>query len=169
MKTMTIVFLVTPYMVWLAPKKRKIGKGKLNGYGGKIKPRENALQSIYRELLAESTVSVSLHPDDLEKMGEIDFYLENNLDSTCHIYLANTWSGEPRETAEMGQPWTYWRNNLPLNLMLPGDALWAPKIMLKQNIIPVSKTENRFIRYDHDRSRVLEHNLFDDAFTPNCY
>jgi|GEM_PF-1011938 len=160
MEEMTLTFLVSPpdeiNKVWLAKKKKKIGKGKFNGYGGRVENGEDILHSAVREIKEESTVIV--HPRDLIKRSTIDFFRGNIWDFTLHIFVTTRWIGEPKETEEMEKPEKFYRNKLPLTQMMEADKLWAPDIVMGIEVPPPPKSF-LFICYNQDRTRVISHNI----------
>ncbi len=133
MRIVTVTFLVTPHWVWLAPKKRKIGIGKLNGYGGKVEMGETIIQSAVRETRKESCINLS--PGDLREITVLDFFTAGMHQYQCYIFLATRWYGTPQETEEMGKPERFPRDNPPVHRMMLGDDLWVPEV-LKGRIIP---------------------------------
>jgi 8-oxo-dGTP diphosphatase len=64
-----LLFLFRGREVLLIHKKRGLGKGKINGPGGRLEPGESFAQAAIRETLEETGVSVS----DLEEVAELSF------------------------------------------------------------------------------------------------
>ncbi len=153
---MTVTFLVTPRFVWLARKKRKIGKGYFNGYGGKVEAGETPLQSAVREVKQESTVTV--FQNRLVERAVIEFWRRGVHEFTCHMYVTTLWEGNPQETPEMEMPEPFRRGSPPLSKMMVGDRLWVRQVILGQEI-PRSPDGSRFIHYDYHRKKVIEHNI----------
>ena len=165
MNIVTIVFLVSPLTVWLAPKKRKLGVGLLNGYGGKVEDGETIIQCAIRETGKESTTIIT--PADMVHITVIDFFNEDLHTFRGHIFLATRWVGIPCESEEMGPPEEFRRNNLPLNKMLPGDAFWVPEVMKG---IPIPPRWHDSPQQINDRSPGILHtsfNLINDS-TRSC-
>jgi 8-oxo-dGTP diphosphatase len=65
----TLVFVVRDDEILLIRKKRGLGKGKVNGPGGKLDPGENAVECAARECHEELGITVT----GLECMGEHKF------------------------------------------------------------------------------------------------
>ena len=65
----TLVFVIKDGKILLIRKKRGLGKGKINGPGGKVDPGENAVECAARECQEELGINVS----NLECMGEHKF------------------------------------------------------------------------------------------------
>jgi len=117
----TIGFLVTPTQVCLAPKLRKVGVGKLNGYGGKKNAHESITDCLVREVSRESGVVFSAK--DVAHITTLDFFIEYSNTFRCHIFLITRWSGNPKATKEMGEPEFHPRDNLPLNRIMKGRVI----------------------------------------------
>jgi 8-oxo-dGTP diphosphatase len=120
--------------VCLAKKQKKIGAGKLNGVGGKLKKGETPATGAVRETEEE----LSVRPTVYKKMAELLFHNEYDGDGAaelqeqlCHVFVATEWEGEPAETetGEMKDPAWYKINNLPFERMLPDDEVWFPRVL----------------------------------------
>ena len=155
-ETHVITFLLVGPCVWLARKKKKIGKGLYNGYGGKVELNEDPRQAAVREIEQESTVSVS--PEKLIVPIVIDFRTDHSL-VTCHMFLATHWHGKPMESDEMTAPQLFKRSSLPLSHMMRGDALWLPRYMQGKDIPLLPNGMHPLIIYNEDRTVVLSHNI----------
>jgi mutator protein MutT len=123
MKHVTLVFLRRDNEILLAMKKRGFGVNKWNGAGGKVEEGETPPQAAVRE--AEEEINVT--PRNLQKVGEIDFYLteEPNFNHYAHIYTATEWTGEPQETEEMRPQW-FKISDVPYDKMWGDDKYWLP-------------------------------------------
>lgn len=126
----TLGFLIEGNGIWLAIKADKIGKGKLNGYGGKIKKGETPEQCMERELPEES--GVIARKEYFEKVGVINFHntKKSGEKFICRAYicLIRFFKGEPKETetGEMLNPQKFLKDRLPLRKLMPGDKDWLP-------------------------------------------
>ena len=91
-KVLTLVFVFNGEKVLLGLKKRGLGCGKWNGFGGKVEPGETVRQAAVRELVEESGAVVK--PEDLEDVGRIDFEFKGD---PCilevHAFRTETYSG----------------------------------------------------------------------------
>jgi 8-oxo-dGTP diphosphatase len=130
MKLATICFCIRDNEVLLAPKKRKIGVGLLNGYGGKIEGDETPSGAAIRELRHES--SLVAFPNDLDKVAIIEFLYDGQPKFKCHIFIARLWQGEPVETEEMGPPEWHLLSRLPYDRMMPADGYWVPVVLISR-------------------------------------
>lgn len=139
----TLCFLKRGNDIILAKKKKSIGKGCWNGYGGGIKPGETPRDSVVREMAEETKrenedLGVVIDPGDLEKIAEIDFYNVKsdggNFVCKVHVYLAEKWKGHPKESDEMSEPEWFEIDNLPLEEMMPADRKWLPPALSGKKI-----------------------------------
>ena len=134
----TLGFLVKDEFVWLSMKKRKIGAGCFNGYGGGTeKGDKNLVEALKREVKEECGVQIS--EKGLAKMAIIDFHNTTSKGETfvakVHVFLIKNWSGEPQETSEMKAPTKFAMNNLPFEKMMPADKEWLPLVLEGKKII----------------------------------
>ena len=132
--------------VLFAMKKRGWGKGRWNGYGGKIHKDEPVEEALKREVLEEAGVE----PVSPQKMRVILFTLEpEHKKAEVHIFRASGILGEPRETEEMRPEW-FSADAIPYDQMWEGDALWLPMLL-------AGKKFQGTISYHNDR--LVSHEL----------
>ena len=124
-KTKKIMTLAIPHQgrkVLLGMKKRGFGKGRWNGFGGKLEPGETIENSAKRELKEEAGIEVG----KFEKLGIIDFEFENNPEILeVHIFKVCEFSGEPKESEEMMPKW-FFVDEIPFKDMWSDDPYWLP-------------------------------------------
>lgn len=119
-KHLTLLFLVDGDRVLLGMKKRGFGKGKMNGFGGKIDPGESILAGAEREMLEESGLRVL----DAQYRAFLVFEFEGSPERLeVHAFLATKYEGEPVESEEMAPAWTP-ISALPFERMWLDDAIW---------------------------------------------
>ncbi|MFZ2154100.1 MAG: NUDIX domain-containing protein [Candidatus Moraniibacteriota bacterium] len=130
-------FLLREDKILLAKKAKKIGAGRLNGYGGGIDGDETPQESMVRELKEEAGVITS--ESSLEKVSIIDFHNTKSDGQTfvcrVHIFFINEWIGEPKESEEMLNPTWFDIKNLPFDEMMPNDKDWLPQALAGKKII----------------------------------
>jgi len=112
--------------VILGKKKRGFGKGRYNGFGGKVRSNETIIETAIRELKEESGLQV--YPEDLKYMGTLHFISCDNFDTTVYIFTCEKYDGEPTESEEMTVALLD-VNNLPFNHMWPDDRIWLPFVL----------------------------------------
>lgn len=126
----TLLFLLKPAenKILLAMKKRGFGVGKWNGVGGKLAEGETVKGALIRETLEE--IQVTVDPDDLNEVATIAFNFKDKkeFNQVCHVFSAEKWQGQPKETEEMNPKW-YDTNALPYESMWIDDIHWLPRVI----------------------------------------
>ncbi len=127
-KVASLVLLRAEQGVWLAMKKRGMGAGRWNGYGGKVEPGETIEAAMIRECTEESGV----RPVRYHKVAELDFTLNAGTAQAWHMFvhtfICNEWEGEPVETEEMA-PQRFTEDTIPYEEMWDGDDKWMPLVL----------------------------------------
>lgn len=111
--------------VLLGRKKRGFGMGKWNGFGGKVRQDEYAVDAAYRELSEEAGILAK----EIELVATLDFIYEK--DARIHevrVYKVASFTGEPVETEEMRPEW-FSVSRIPYADMWQSDSLWLPQIL----------------------------------------
>jgi len=116
-----LLFLFQGEQVLLIHKKRGLGKGKINGPGGRLEAGESFLQAAIRETEEETGLVVS----DLEEVGELSFVFTNGHSIFAKVFFAYQYRGEMVETEEADPFWHPW-NQLPFDRMWEDDKEWLP-------------------------------------------
>ncbi|OED42538.1 NUDIX hydrolase [Chromatiales bacterium (ex Bugula neritina AB1)] len=120
----TLGFAVVDGRVLLIRKKRGLGAGKINGPGGKLDAGESSLQCAVREVEEELCITLV---DPLE-YGELKFQFTDAYSIHVHVYLARSYLGEPRETAEAIPLWFNFAD-IPYDEMWADDKIWLPRVL----------------------------------------
>lgn len=120
----TLCFVQRHGQVLLIEKKRGLGKGKVNGPGGKFDPGETALQCAIRETQEELGVT----PHNPEHRGMIRFQFTNGYGIEAHLFHADGCEGEAIETDEAVPLWTP-LDAIPYPRMWADDILWLPHFL----------------------------------------
>ncbi len=123
---LTLVIVCRGSEILLGMKKRGFGKGKWNGFGGKVEAGERVEEAAKRELLEEAFIEAG----KIEKMGFIEFRFRENLKEklAVHIFKVDEFSGEPQESDEMISKWFNTRQ-IPYLKMWPDDIFWLPLLL----------------------------------------
>ncbi len=119
--------------ILLGRKRRGMGFGKWNGFGGKLEDGETMRQCAARELREECGLTIA--PKDLEMVG--DLYFHQPSDTTWShagiIYFARNWSGTPSLSEEMEPRWFH-PDEFPYEEMWMADRIWIPMILSGKKI-----------------------------------
>ncbi|MEK6885786.1 MAG: NUDIX domain-containing protein [Nanoarchaeota archaeon] len=126
----TIGFLVKDDKIWLSRKKEGQGAGNLNGFGGKLEPRETPEDAAVREIFEESD-GIIVEKKDLIKRAQIDFHFpfKGEWNQRTHVYFVKKWSGDFGETKEMAKAEPLDIKNIPYSKMWDSDKYWLPIIL----------------------------------------
>jgi 8-oxo-dGTP pyrophosphatase MutT (NUDIX family) len=149
MKQATLCFLVKGDRILLGYKKQGFGRGKYNGFGGKIKEGETPEQTAVRELSEESGVKAK--PDNIRKVADLELFFPDSAkdwEHKVHVFFADSWEGEPEETEEMRPEW-FDTKSLPFDRMWQGDRQWLPLVLRGK------KVKGVFV-FDEDRESIKD-------------
>lgn len=126
-KTCTLIFLREDEKILLAMKKRGFGSDRYNGIGGKIEAGETIEQAVIRETQEEICVT----PQYFWKVARHDFIQDDGAEPwrmIVHVYLCDSWEGEPEETDEMAPEW-FNETDIPYDNMWADDRYWLPQVL----------------------------------------
>ena len=141
----TLVFVVDNDRVLLIRKKRGLGKGKINGPGGKLDPGETSEQCACREVSEELLIDIS----DLSFGGRLRFQFTDDYSIDVNVYIARQFEGVPTETDEALPLW-FNISDIPYDEMWADDVIWLPRVLAGE------KVDGRFIFND---DVMLEHEV----------
>ena len=114
--------------VLLGRKKRGIGQGNFNGFGGKIEKDKDTdvVSSALRELKEEAGVA----PVGLSRRGVLSFHFLDTPSEVweTHLFSGEGIEGEPEETEEMEPRW-FGVHEVPYEQMWQDDRFWLPSIL----------------------------------------
>lgn len=153
--TATLMFVFRDNEVLLIRKKRGLGKGKINGPGGKLEPGESLLECAIRETKEE----VCITPHTISPAGELFFQFVDGLSIHCSVFRSEGCSGQPSETEEANPFWCS-LDELPFDEMWEDDVTWFDLLIKKTYF-----TGN----YIFDQERMLDAIVSTDKNGPtNC-
>lgn len=120
----TLVFVVQGDEILLINKKTGLGKGKVNGPGGKVDPGETPEHCAVRECHEELGITVS----NLEYCGEHRFQFVDGYSIHVWVYRTRDFTGAPVETREARPLWVP-VDAIPYDEMWEDDRLWLPMVL----------------------------------------
>jgi 8-oxo-dGTP diphosphatase / 2-hydroxy-dATP diphosphatase len=111
--------------ILLGMKKRGVGMGKWNGFGGKVEAGETIEEGTRRELEEECGVVAG----KISKRGYlVETVKSSNMKFYIHIYDCWDFTSEPVETEEMRPKW-FNTSDLPWTSMWCDDEYWFPLLL----------------------------------------
>jgi len=123
----TLCFIVADGQVMLIHKKTGLGRGKINGPGGRLEAGETAAEGAIRETIEET----GIRPFDPEKAGELSFQFLDGYSLHCTIFIANRYEGTAVETDEAAPFWCG-VNDVPYDGMWEDDRHWLPLLLRRE-------------------------------------
>ncbi|KAG7384121.1 Nudix (Nucleoside diphosphate linked moiety X)-type motif 1 [Phytophthora boehmeriae] len=157
-KLLTLAFIVresasnsSSSQVLLGMKKRGFGRGKWNGFGGKVEAADHSIvAATAREIQEEANVAVQ--EKDLQPRGVLLFSFEEAKEvMEVHVFLTHKFSGEPSESEEMKPQW-YDVEEIPFKDMWADDSFWLPHVLN-------GKSVQGHFRFAADENTLLDHEL----------
>ena len=121
-KVFTLCIVHEKDKILLGLKKRGFGKGKWNGFGGKVKKGEDIEKAMKRELKEEADII----PRSFVKKALFEFYFKDSPEYLeVHVFHISSFFGEVKETEEMKPQW-FSVNEIPFDQMWQDDKYWLP-------------------------------------------
>lgn len=145
----TLVFVFRDDEILLINKKTGLGKGKVNGPGGKVEPGESPEAAAARECQEELDIRVS----NLEYCGEHRFQFVDGYSIHVWVYRTRDFEGVPTESPEAAPLWTR-LDQIPFERMWEDDKYWLPMMIHGQRF------QTRWI---FDGDRMLDHAIETDG------
>jgi len=122
---MTLCLVRQPPRILLGMKKKGLGAGNWNGFGGKVESGESIEEAAIREVKEEAGLTVNT----VEKAGVIDFEFKGDPQTLeVHIFHSSDFSGEISESDEMRPEW-FEVEKIPYDTMWPDDRFWLPLLL----------------------------------------
>lgn len=144
----TLVFVIQDGKILLIDKKTGLGKGKVNGPGGKVEPGESPEACAARECHEELGITVS----DLEYCGQHRFQFVDGLSIHVWVYKTSEYEGIPTESIEARPLWVS-LDEIPYDQMWEDDGIWLPMLLRGERF------QGRWI-FDDDK--MLDYELLTD-------
>ena len=120
----TLVFVIRDGKILLIDKKTGLGKGKINGPGGKVEKGESPEACAVRECQEELGITVS----KLHFCGQHRFQFVDGYSLLVWVYSSDTFEGIPIETIEAKPLW-FPLEEIPYEQMWEDDRLWLPMLL----------------------------------------
>jgi len=120
----TLVFVIRDGQILLIDKKTGIGKGKINGPGGKLEDGESPEACARREVREE----LGIHVSGLQYCGQHRFQFVDGLSIHVWVYKTGTFEGTPTESDEADPLWVP-IDEIPYERMWEDDAIWLPMLL----------------------------------------
>jgi 8-oxo-dGTP diphosphatase/2-hydroxy-dATP diphosphatase len=122
-KLLTLAFAIEDGRILLGMKKRGLGKGRWNGFGGKVQDGESIAAAAKRETAEECGIAIM----EMEKVGihEFEFESERGTILEVHVFRITRFAGTPVETEEMCPHW-FSLQAIPYDDMWADDRYWLP-------------------------------------------
>ena len=120
----TLLFVVRDGRILLIHKKRGLGRGKVNGPGGKLRPGESPEAGAVREVREELRVT----PTGVRAAGELSFQFLDGYSTHVYVFRADGCLGEPVETEEAAPLWAP-VDAIPFDRMWEDDRYWIPLML----------------------------------------
>ena len=122
--TATLVFVIRDGKILLIDKKTGLGKGKVNGPGGKVEKGESPEACAVRECHEELGIAVS----NLQYCGQHRFQFVDGLTIHVWVYKTTEFEGIPTESIEARPLWVS-VDEIPYAQMWEDDGIWLPMLL----------------------------------------
>ena len=120
----TLVFVIEDGKILLIDKKTGLGKGKINGPGGKVEKGEAPEACAIRECQEELSITVS----DLQYCGQHRFQFVDGYSIHVWVYKTEKFDGTPTESVEAKPLWVS-LDEIPYDRMWEDDEIWLPMLL----------------------------------------
>jgi len=145
----TLVFVIRDGKILLIDKKTGLGKGKVNGPGGKVEPGESPEACAARECHEELGITVS----NLQYCGQHRFQFVDGLTIHVWVYRTSDFEGIPTESPEARPLWVS-LDEIPYGRMWEDDGIWLPMLLRGERF------QGRWI---FDGDRMLDYQLLPET------
>ena len=119
-----LCFVLQENHILLMRKKRGLGRGKINGPGGRLEPGE----SYYDAAVRETEEELGITPRKLREAAHLTFVFTDGYTLEARAFVALAYEGELVETDE-GEPMWFSFSEIPYDEMWADDRLWLPQVI----------------------------------------
>lgn len=144
----TLVFVIQDGRILLIDKKTGLGKGKVNGPGGKVEMGESPENCAVRECQEELGITVSA----LQYCGQHKFQFVDGYSIHVWVYKTDQFEGVPTESVEASPLWVD-LDKIPYKQMWEDDEIWLPMMFRGERFVG---------RWVFDGDRMLDYELLLD-------
>lgn len=125
----TLSFLLKDDKALFGHKKSGFGKDKVIGIGGKVEEGE----TIEEAMIREDGEEIFVKPLTYRKVAVLKFLFPHapepkKWNQEVHVFLVDTWEGEPTESDEIRPEW-FDLNNIPYDRTWDDYQYWLPKVL----------------------------------------
>jgi 8-oxo-dGTP diphosphatase len=120
----TLLFVIRDGSILLIHKLRGLGKGKINGPGGRLEPGETMQQCAVRETEEE----IGVTPTGVEYAGRLHFQFVDGYGLRGEVFRASGFTGDLLETDEAIPEW-FAIDAIPFDRMWADDSVWFPHLL----------------------------------------
>ena len=120
----TLLFVVREGRILLIEKHRGLGRGKINGPGGRLEPGESPGAAAVRETEEE----IRIRPTGIRPAGELRFQFVDGYSIQVYVFRADGFRGQPQPTVEATPLWAD-LESIPYERMWEDDAEWLPLLL----------------------------------------
>ncbi|NQU39962.1 MAG: 8-oxo-dGTP diphosphatase [Lentisphaerae bacterium] len=120
----TLLFVINDSSILLIHKLRGLGKGKINGPGGRTEPGETAHHCAVRETQEE----IGVTPTGITFAGTLHFQFLDGYGLRGAVFRATGYEGELSESDEAIPEW-FALDAIPYERMWADDPLWFPHLL----------------------------------------
>ncbi len=153
----TLCFITTANRILLGHKKRGLGEGFWNGFGGKVDQAKG--EGIQAAALRELEEEAGIFGKDLCLQAKLYFSFDGSEQITeTFVFHSQNYSGQPRETEEMRPQW-FELADIPYEKMWADDVLWLPLFLQGHSLSAYFHFDARQ-RMAHGRLRSLPAQYF---------
>ena len=148
-RNLLVAFVIRDGQILLINKKTGLGKGKVNGPGGKVDPGETPEACAVRECQEELSITVS----NLEYCGQHRFQFVDGYSIHVWVYRTRDFEGVPTESHEAKPLWVS-VDSVPYEQMWEDDQYWLPMVV---------RGERFKTRWIFDGDRMLDYDIQRDG------